>query len=113
MLIILFYLIPVVLTVIMSFTGMDFTLEWKFVGLKNYIKLCQDKSAGIAALNTLKYVASTLLINVGFGFLLAITTTYFTKKTKHGTFVSNHLDATSHDPCSDLCPFVAVVFGSY
>jgi len=83
-LIILFYLIPVVLTVIMSFTGMDFTLEWKFVGLKNYIKLCQDKSAGIAALNTLKYVASTLLINVGFGFLLAITTTYFTKKQNTG-----------------------------
>jgi len=84
MLIILFYLIPVILTIIMSFTGMDFTLEWKFKGFDNYIKLLGDKNARIVAINTIKYVGITLLINVGFGFLLAVTTTYFIKHENTG-----------------------------
>jgi len=78
-LIILFYLIPVILTVIMSFTGMDFTLEWKFKGLANYIKLLGDKNARLVAVNTIKYLIITLIINVGFGFFLAVTTAYFIK----------------------------------
>jgi len=79
-LVILFYLVPVVITTIMSFTRMDFTLEWKFKGLTNYIKLLGDKNARLVAINTIKYVAITLIINVGFGFLLAVTTTYFIKR---------------------------------
>jgi len=83
-LVILFYLIPVILTIAMSFTGMDFTLEWKFKGLANYLKLLGDKNARLVAINTIKYVVITLIINVGFGFVLAVTTAYFIKRENMG-----------------------------
>lgn len=86
LLIVLFYVLPVVLTFIMSFTGMDFTLKWNFIGLDNYIKLFRDQNARIVIANTIKYVVFTLIINVGFGFLLAITTTYFIKNEYTGLF---------------------------
>jgi inositol-phosphate transport system permease protein len=79
LLIILFYFTPVILTLIMSLTGMDFTLEWKFSGLENYIKLFHDQNVELVIINTIKYVVFTLVINVGFGFLLAIATGYFIK----------------------------------
>ena len=83
-LILFFYFIPVVLTFIMSFTDMDFTLEWNFVGLENYVKLFRDQNIGIVVMNTIKYVFFTLIINVGFGFLLAVFTTYFIKNENKG-----------------------------
>ncbi|MCG0275721.1 MAG: sugar ABC transporter permease [Thermosediminibacteraceae bacterium] len=76
-LIILFYLVPVTLTFIMSLTSMDYTLEWNFVGLENFMRFFQDSSVKIVIFNTVKYVVFTLIINVGFGFLLAIATSYF------------------------------------
>ncbi|MDN5332292.1 MAG: inositol-phosphate transport system permease protein [Tepidanaerobacteraceae bacterium] len=76
-LIILFYLVPVTLTFVMSLTSMDYVLEWKFVGLENYLRFFQDSGVKTVVLNTVKYVFFTLIINVGFGFLLAIATSYF------------------------------------
>lgn len=84
LLILLFYFIPVILTLLMSFTDMDYALEWNFVGLQNYIKLFRDQNIGIVILNTLKYVFFTLIINVGFGLLLAIFTTYYIKNENKG-----------------------------
>lgn len=84
LLIILFYFLPVILTFIMSLTSMNFTLEWEFLGLENYIKLFHDQSINIVIFNTVKYVVFTLIINVGFGFLLAIATSYFIKNENIG-----------------------------
>lgn len=84
LLIFFFYFIPVILTFIMSFTDMDFSLNWNFIGFKNYIQLFKDKNTGIVAINTLKYVFFTLIINVGFGFILALITTYFMKNENVG-----------------------------
>lgn len=78
-LIILFYLVPVILTFTMSLTSMDYALEWNFVGLKNFVRFFQDSSVKIVVLNTVKYVVCTLIINVGFGFFLAVATSYFIK----------------------------------
>ncbi len=84
LLILFFYFVPVVLTFIMSFTDMDFSLRWNFVGIDNYVKLFRDQNIGIVFMNTIKYVFFTLIINVGFGFLLAVITTYFIKNENKG-----------------------------
>ncbi|WP_428844931.1 carbohydrate ABC transporter permease [Calderihabitans maritimus] len=78
-LIILFFFVPVLLTAILSFTGMDYTLRWNFIGVENYLRLFHDAVILQVALNTLKYVFFTLIFNVGFGFVLAVMTTYFVK----------------------------------
>lgn len=84
LLILFFYFIPVVLTFLMSFTDMNYTLEWNFIGLDNYIKLFRDPNISIVLMNTIKYVFLTLIINVGFGFLIAVITTYFIKNENKG-----------------------------
>ncbi|MBM7854843.1 inositol-phosphate transport system permease protein [Desulfohalotomaculum tongense] len=84
--IILFFAVPVILTAVLAFSGMDFKLQWNFVGLDNFIRILKDPVIPQVAANTLVYVVFTCIINVGFGFLLAVMTAYFIKNESVGLF---------------------------
>lgn len=46
-------------------------MEWKFIGIDNYKKLFTDSQMGIALWNTLKMIVLTIIVQVGFAFVLA------------------------------------------
>lgn len=78
-LVLLFFLLPVLLTLWLSFTNLS-TVTFSrpaFVGLKNYLELLKDPFLPLILGNTARYVLLTLLFNVGMGLLLALLTTLF------------------------------------
>jgi len=73
-LIVLFFVVPVGMTLYLSFTDMS-TLTFrnpKWVGMGNYPTLLRDPFIGKILLNTVRYVSLTLLFNVGMGLALAL-----------------------------------------
>ncbi|AEB11683.1 carbohydrate ABC transporter permease [Marinithermus hydrothermalis] len=73
-LITLFFLIPVVATILLSMTDIS-TITFRdpsWVGLQNYRDLLQDPFMDKILLNTARYVGFTLLFNVGMGLVLAL-----------------------------------------
>ncbi|MDR7457660.1 MAG: sugar ABC transporter permease [Armatimonadota bacterium] len=69
-----FFMVPVVATLYLSLTDIS-TLtfrEPRWVGLANYRTLLRDPFIGTILANTFRYVALTLLFNVGVGLLLAL-----------------------------------------
>lgn len=85
-LVFLFFFLPVVLVFLISFTSMDSSMRWDFVGLQNFHKLFSDINIVEITLNTAKYVFFTLMINVLFGLTLGLLTTYFVQKESVGLF---------------------------
>ncbi|GCD82554.1 sugar ABC transporter permease [Parageobacillus thermoglucosidasius] len=83
-LIFLFFFLPVVLIAILAFTNMDSAMRWEFAGLANFQKLLADPNIMKIIKNTALYVGFTLLINVGFGFVLGILTSYYIQKESVG-----------------------------
>ncbi len=76
-LIVLFFLVPVVTTLGLSLTDIS-TLTFrqpKWVGLGNYRELLGDPFIGKILVNTARYVVFTLLFNVGMGLLVALLST--------------------------------------
>lgn len=76
-LILLFFIIPVVTTLGLSATDLS-TITFrqpKWVGLQNYHTLFTDPFVGKILLNTARYVLLTLLFNVGMGLTLALLST--------------------------------------
>jgi inositol-phosphate transport system permease protein len=72
----LFFLLPVALTLLLSLTDLS-TVTFsrpRFVGLANYLELLRDPSLPLILGNTLKYVALTLAFNVLMGLFLALST---------------------------------------
>lgn len=77
LLIILFFLVPVVTTLYLSMTDIS-TLTFsspKWLGVENYRTLLRDPFLGKILLNTARYVGLTLLFNVGMGLVLALLST--------------------------------------
>ncbi|MEX0765540.1 MAG: sugar ABC transporter permease [bacterium] len=76
-LIVLFFLVPVVTTLYLSMTDISVLTfrnpQW--AGLENYRTLLQDPFLGKIMLNTARYVGFTLLFNVGMGLVLALLST--------------------------------------
>jgi inositol-phosphate transport system permease protein len=76
-LILLFFLLPVITTLGLSFTDLS-TMTFrqpKWVGLQNYRDLFGDPFIGRILANTVRYVLLTLLFNVGMGLALALLST--------------------------------------
>ncbi|MGH2437813.1 MAG: carbohydrate ABC transporter permease [bacterium] len=76
-LILMFFLLPVVTTLGLSFTDLS-TMTFrqpKWVGLQNYRELFGDPFIGKILGNTVRYVLLTLLFNVGMGLALALLST--------------------------------------
>ncbi len=83
-LVVTYFFLPVILTTALSFTGMDSKMEWNFVGLENFRRLFSDPIIPTIARNTAIYVILTCVFNVGFGFFLALLTTYFVERENIG-----------------------------
>ncbi|MER3455513.1 MAG: sugar ABC transporter permease [candidate division GAL15 bacterium] len=76
-LIVLFFLVPVVATLLLSLTDIS-TVTFRaprWVGLENYRYLFRDPFLPRILLNTARYVGLTLLFNVGMGLTLALLST--------------------------------------
>lgn len=84
-LVIMFFLMPVIITGVMAFTNMDFSMQWNFVGFANFQRIIEDPNFVQLILNTVKYVLGTLSINVLFGLFLAIITAYFIQNERTST----------------------------
>lgn len=76
-LILLFFLLPVITTLGLSFTDLSTMTfrEPRWVGLQNYRDLFSDPFIGKILANTVRYVVLTLLFNVGMGLALALLST--------------------------------------
>lgn len=74
--IVVFMVVPAVITILMSLTNLDYRFIWEWVGLANYQKFLTDINTPIFVRNTIIYVAGTLAFNVGMGLLLALVSTH-------------------------------------
>ena len=80
-LVFIFFFIPVVLTVTLSFTDMDYRFQWNFIGLQNFFDIATDFVIPKVLVNTLVYTFSTLaLFNVGAALLISLLTTSMSDK---------------------------------
>jgi inositol-phosphate transport system permease protein len=83
-LVVLFFLIPVILVVLISLTDMSTATgfrAWQFIGLENYRRILTHPNAGTIALATVFYVGTTLaLFNVGLALLVAVLTTHVPRR---------------------------------
>lgn len=68
----IFLLYPVVYTIYVSFTKWDGLNPPTFIGLQNYLQMFQERVFGTSLLNTVVWVAATLLFPVLLGLLLAV-----------------------------------------
>lgn len=73
----IFFIIPVFLTLLISFTDMDYAFEWNWIGLENYIRMLEDQWLPKILNNTFFYVFVTLTcFNVGMALVISILTTH-------------------------------------
>lgn len=83
-LVILFFFIPVIMTLGISATDMSSVTgfsAWKWVGFKNYAKIAAHPDTLTNFFATLKYVSLTLIFfNVGLGLLIALITSHLKKR---------------------------------
>lgn len=74
-LLVAFFLVPVILTIVFSFTNMALTgagaKDVQFVGLRNYTKMFTDPNTWISIKNTLIFLVGSLLGQTVLGFLIA------------------------------------------
>ena len=76
-----FFFLPVVLTILISFTDMTQTLEWRWIGVQNYINILTDPWMPKIFRNTLFYVFTTLIcFNVGLSLIVSLITTHINEK---------------------------------
>lgn len=68
----MFMLIPVVATFVLSFTKYDMLSTPKFIGLKNYIDMFHDPIVGQVTINTLLYTIMTVPVGMALSLLLAV-----------------------------------------
>ncbi|NQS89409.1 sugar ABC transporter permease [Patescibacteria group bacterium] len=79
--IVIFFVIPAIMTVAMSFTGMDYRLKWDFIGAANFYKITRDFLIPKIVSNTAIYVIGTLAtFNLTLSLILAIFTTTIGRK---------------------------------
>lgn len=72
---VLFTLLPVLFSLVVSFTNWDYTKgfgNWKFIGFKNYISMWKDGWFTAALVNTLFFVITVVPITVILALILAV-----------------------------------------
>ncbi len=75
LLVVVFFVLPILITGIISLTSLDYRLQWEMVGLANFLALWQDTLIPRVLLNTGVYVFTTLLLfHLGLGLALALCT---------------------------------------
>ncbi|MEG1426927.1 MAG: sugar ABC transporter permease, partial [Oscillospiraceae bacterium] len=68
----LFMLVPIVMSLLFSFTNYDVISQMDFIGLENYVTLFQDDQFITALLNTLWFSVLTVPAGIVFALLLAV-----------------------------------------
>lgn len=75
-LLLIFFIFPIVLTVYYSFTNLALSGEnakqLKFIGLDNYISMFRDRNVKISIINTLIFLVGSLIGQQVLGFLIAL-----------------------------------------
>lgn len=74
-----FYLIPAILTVVMSFTGLDSAFVWKWNDFRNYQKIFADPNTLVIIRNTLVFVVTAIVITILLDLFFSVLVTYFIK----------------------------------
>src|SRR5712692_6032883 len=75
LLIVVFFVVPIGITGVISLTSLDYRFHWDFVGLANFLALWRDTLIPRVLLNTGVYVCTTLLLfHLGLGLVLALLT---------------------------------------
>jgi inositol-phosphate transport system permease protein len=81
--IIIFYLIPAVLTLGLSFTNISSATglrNWKWIGLGNYRKIVLDPDVLKTVWLTLKYIAGTITLSVTLALVISLITTHIPQR---------------------------------
>ncbi len=73
------YILPAILTIIMSFTSLDRAFIWEFNGFNNYLKIVKDPNTPQIILNTVVFVGVTIILTLILQIILSTLTTYFIK----------------------------------
>lgn len=80
-----FFLTPVIITVVLTFTNMSSMTglsRWEWAGFINYIRIFKNPETRSHVMITMKYVVTTLVFfNVGLGLVIALITTHLPKRT--------------------------------
>jgi inositol-phosphate transport system permease protein len=75
-----------ILVVLLAFTSMDASMSWDFNGSINFRKALNDPRIGLIIMNTVIFVGMTLLFKVVWGFVIAVTTTYYIENKTVGSW---------------------------
>ncbi len=80
-LVLMFYIFPVIITIPLSFTNMGLSFKWQFIGLENFTSISRDPIIPKVIGNTFMYVFFTLILfNFGMALLLSLLTTSISDK---------------------------------
>ncbi|QTQ11077.1 sugar ABC transporter permease [Treponema parvum] len=82
----LFYIVPSILTIVMSFTSLDGAFIWEWYGFRNYIRIFKDPNTFVILRNTIVYIVVTIVFTLVLDLFIAIMTTYFIKSEKWSSF---------------------------
>lgn len=73
----IFVFIPIILMVVMSFTNMGLSLEWNFIGFKNYEYMFKDPSVPTIIIRTFVFVIVCTVFSIIGSVFIAVMTTFY------------------------------------
>lgn len=82
----IFYIAPAILTIIMSFSSLDGSFIWEFVGFENYGKILRDPNTFLILKNTGMYIIISMSLIVVLDLFIATLTTYFIRSDGWASF---------------------------
>ncbi|WP_130606102.1 carbohydrate ABC transporter permease [Cohnella abietis] len=78
-LVFIFFVLPAVATIVMSFTDLNASMKPKFIGLTNFTRIFNDYNLPLILWNTAIFAILSLLISLLFALIISIATQYFLK----------------------------------
>lgn len=87
----IFYVVPAILTIVMSFTSLDSSFVWEFNHFKNFRKIALDPNTWTIVKNTCVFVGVAIFFTVVLDLMFAILTTYFIKAEKYSSLFKSIL----------------------
>ena len=87
----IFYVIPAILTIAMSFTSLDSSFVWEFNNFKNFRKIFLDPNTWMIVRNTLVFVGIAIVCTVFLNLFFAIMTTYFIRSERFSSLFKSIL----------------------
>ena len=82
----IFYIVPAILTIAMSLTGLDSSFVWEWNNFNNYRKILLDPNTGKIVLNTVVFVGCAIALTIVLDLVIAVLVTYFIKNESISSF---------------------------